>query len=443
MQDTKKIKDTICNSIIEGLENDYRDKKNPFPIEVFPLVVTEYIEEISSTLELNKDFLSGSALVALSSAIGNLFTLKIKDGYNQKCIIWLVIIGIAGDGKSPSMKLPMKPLRDFEAQEHEKYVLALKQWELIPENSDPKPISKTRILEDFTYEVIGKEHEKNKNGLCIYSDEILSWLSSFGRYSGSSEENNYLSIWNGSEFKSNRKTSGNNVFIKEAFLNVIGGTQRARLNELFKGDRMKSGFLDRILFCFPEEVTPIKLNKKKANKAVFDNYQALFKRIFELYDEEHFLTEIEYTDDAFDKACHWENEFTQKYLNDEEILRSMASKLKSYCHRIALLIEIVDNIAQDKKVRSVCISSVEKAIKVIEYFERTAIKVKEKGNSPFEGIGKNQSNLFQNLSSKFKTQDAIEIGIKLQMSESTVKRAIKNEKLYLKGSHGSYSKKEY
>ncbi|MFS4484222.1 DUF3987 domain-containing protein [Hyunsoonleella sp. 2307UL5-6] len=443
MQDTKKLQDSISSNIIDGLDKDYRNKKNPFPIDVFPLVIREFIQEISRTLDLNKDFLCGSALVALSTAIGNLFTLKIKEGYNQKCILWLVIIGSAGDGKSPSMKLPMKPLRNFESKEYDKYILALKQWESIPENPDPKPEFKTRILEDLTFETIGKEHKKNKNGLCIYSDEILSWLNGFGRYSGSSEENNYLSLWNGWELKINRKTNGNNVFIKHSFLNVIGGTQRARLKELFKGDRKNSGFLDRILFCYPEDVLPIKLNKKKANPIVFSNYEALFKRIFELYNDDKFLTEIEYTNEAFDRACDWENEITQKYLNDEEALISMASKLKSYCHRIALLIEVVDNISLDKNIRSVSISSLEKSILLIEYFERTAIKVKEKGDSPLEGIGTNQKKLFQKLPSKFKTQDAIEIGTSLKISDSTIKRAIKNEKLYTKAGHGNYIKKDF
>lgn len=62
------------------------------------------------------------------------------------------------------------------------------------------------------------------NGITIYRDELVGWFNDFGRYAKSGEVENYLSIYNNTSVRVNRK--GENItIINDPFLSVIGTTQ--------------------------------------------------------------------------------------------------------------------------------------------------------------------------------------------------------------------------
>lgn len=82
--------------------------------------------------------------------------------------------------------------------------------------------------------------------------------------------------------------------------------------------------------------------------------------------------------------------------------------------------------------------SAEAAIELVEYFremENRVIRVSLSGN-----LDKRQSELLDVLPYDFRTSDAIDIGWTLGMSESTVKRFLKNTVLFRKEEHGRYTK---
>ncbi|MCM1138610.1 MAG: hypothetical protein NC453_08575, partial [Muribaculum sp.] len=82
--------------------------------------------------------------------------------------------------------------------------------------------------------------------------------------------------------------------------------------------------------------------------------------------------------------------------------------------------------------------SAEAAIELIEYFremENRVIRVSLSGN-----LDKRQSELLDALPYYFRTSDAIDIGRALGMSESTVKRFLKNSAIFRKEEHGRYTK---
>lgn len=426
------------NKVLEDLKKEHRNIENQFPIEIYPKIIQEYIHGIGDTLSLSKEYLSCSILVALSTAFGNLYRIKIKEGFYQKTNMWLVIVGRPGDGKSPCIDFAMKPLEDYEKNLYEDYQHKLKEWNSVTDNSDPKPILKNFLLKDFTFEALSKAHSNNSHGLCICTDEILSWINSFGKYSNSSEENNYLTIWNGGAFKISRKTTGD-LRIGDSFVNVIGGLQNGRINQLTK-DKDTSGFNDRLLFCIPE-YSPIRLlNKNVLESRLLNNYNVLFERIFEKYQGDY-LVELSYSEAAFDKIVEWQNQLAFKYDNEDDILFSLSKKLELYVHRFSLLIELVNGFSDDRNIREVSLNSVENAILLMNYFEKNACKVRESIDDPLDGIGINQKKLYHNLPNSFKTKHATDLADKLEISKKTIERALKNKNLYIKDKHGSYSKK--
>ena len=71
------------------------------------------------------------------------------------------------------------------------------------------------------------------NGITIYRDELVGWFNDFGRYARSGEVENYLSIYNNTSIRVNRK--GENItIINDPFLSVIGTTQPNTLKRFLK-----------------------------------------------------------------------------------------------------------------------------------------------------------------------------------------------------------------
>lgn len=427
------------NKISQELNKDYSKLTNTFPIEIFPTPIQDYIKENVKSLGFNQDHLCCSILSAFATAFSNRYHLKVKEGFVVKPILWLIICGKAGDGKSHVMNLPFKPIKDLESRYRKEFEAALKEHEANPENT-VKPKCKDIMMNDFTLESLLANHKINPRGLCMFSDETMSFVNSFSRYSSSSQENNYLTMWNGSTVKMSR-IGGGNYSIPEVCINHISGIQRSRIHELYKGDRAKSGFLDRFLFSYPDLIILNPLNNRSANPLVNQNYDTIFQRIFEKYDDQNLYKIIPYTSEAFDLACDFSRSILSRHINSGDVFTSMARKLETYFHRIALLIELIDCYANDKNVREVSIESAQMAEKVMMYFENTAIKIREQAIDPKSKINGTELKLYESLSDQFTTNQALKLKETIGVSEVTIKRYLKNEEIYEKRGHGKYKKR--
>ena len=117
----------------------------------------------------------------------------------------------------------------------------------------PKEPVRTRFLvSDITQEAMAKSISENPRGICLYMDELQGWINNFTRYNKGSEEQFYISLFNGYMYISDRKMNTNNIMIDSPFSNVIGTIQPEILIDTFKGSKSNNGLLDRILFAIPE-----------------------------------------------------------------------------------------------------------------------------------------------------------------------------------------------
>src|SRR5262249_10752080 len=65
----------------------------------------------------------------------------------------------------------------------------------------------------------------------------------------------YLSAWSGAPIKVNRRNRPLPLFVPEPFLSVLGGIQPDLLGDLAEKQGRSEGFLDRILFSYPDNVS--------------------------------------------------------------------------------------------------------------------------------------------------------------------------------------------
>ena len=95
--------------IFTALEEEIKDIE--FPLDVFPKPIQTYILSCNSTLNSSIDYMAVSLLWAISLIIGNTFKIRVKNGWIEACVLWIIIVGKQGIGKTPSINNIIDPLR--------------------------------------------------------------------------------------------------------------------------------------------------------------------------------------------------------------------------------------------------------------------------------------------------------------------------------------------
>ena len=150
--------------------------------------------------------------------------------------------------------------------------------------------------------------------------------------------------------------------------------------------------------------------------------------------------ELSFSLEAHRKLCEWKESVNNAIYSatESEAEKAVCGKLEIYLMRFCLIIRIMKSICNGESVAMIDTESAEAAIELVEYFremENRVIRVSLSGN-----LDKRQSELLDALPYDFRTSDAIDIGRSLGMSESSVKRFLKNSAIFRKEEHGRYTK---
>ena len=365
-----------------------------FPIDIFPDSIKNYILLCNKTLNSSIDYMGCSVLWLHSIIIGNSIQIEIKTGWQESANLWMCLVGKAGIGKTPSitnitfplMKVNSREIKNFikAKDKYEAYKALDKEQQAIQEKIE-KPVKTQFIVNDITLEALVDLHEENKNGVGVLKDELAGWLKDMNKYRQGSDLEHWLSSWSGKEINLNRKTA-KSAFIERAFIPVMGGIQPQILSTFYTDENKDNGFIDRMLFSFPE------LDVDKYNEAEMDGeylqwYDEFIIDLFKIfqkvtkYNEDR---EVEPYVALFDKESKKEwirifNEITERQNSDSEneYMKSMLPKQKSYIPRIALIMNCIysredlvpDLFTIDKK-------SILAAEKLSKYFIAMAKKIK-------------------------------------------------------------------
>lgn len=448
--------------------DDNLGNRNKFPTHIFQKELQEIMNEFNKVLNLNYDFMGVSILFAFSLAIGNHFRIQIKKKWIESAVIWVALVGKAGINKSAPLSIFIEPFRELDKLFYQKYKEELTKYneqmfkrkakiknpegcdtnqnELKSFNSEP-PHRKQYLISDFTPEALSVAHEDNQSGIGIYSDELLTWINNFNRYTKSGEEQFYLSIWSCREININRRNSPH-IYIPNPFINVIGTIQPEKLIDTFGKGRDNSGFTHRILFAFPDNITREDLSDSDVPdiyvKVYSDLIQGIINRrinsspridpkilVFEKSAEEEF------------KAWRSDN---NKRINQcsNDTLCGIYSKLEIYLLRVALILQIIKDECEKRESEKITLKSMLASIELIRYFECTATKVSKlisKYNDPLMNYALDKRMVYMALPNEFSTNKGEEIATKLNMARRTFFEFLGDDYLFEKQKHGYYFKK--
>jgi len=368
-----------------------------FPLDIFPEPIAKYILDCNETLDSITDYMGGALVWMISTMIGNTLEVEIKNGWKEKAIVWIANVGRAGIGKTPSVKNITFPLHKINALEIKKYFKELERFKEYDKMTKEEkktaeeiqqPLKKQFIANDITLEALVDLHQQNKNSVGVFKDELAGWLKDMNKYREGSDLEFWLSAWSNESVHINRVTRQGS-FVESPFIPVLGGIQPDVLTNFFTSENKDNGFIDRLLITYPDAI----IEKYNTNQMSYEaityysdqitNFYNFFKFNFTVLNDD---LEVETVTAKFSEKAEkvWMeafNNFTDIQNSDDEneYMKSMYPKQKSYIPRFALIINTFqcyfDN-ASKESYKVITEESMLKAVKLSEYFIRMAKKVK-------------------------------------------------------------------
>lgn len=429
-----------------------------FPLEIFPKAIRDIIEALEEYENYNVDFTSASFLTVFAAAMGNTWSVRFMTGWVSRPIIYMVLVGSPSCGKTPPLQQAVAPLLKLDGEYDMIYCKEMetyRRWERMSAKQREKhslpeemkmPQRKCHVVVDSTVEALIGALRDNPRGVLIYKDEIDSLLSNFNRYNGS-DEGYFLSLFSGTPFKYSRKSNNEHIFLANPYCSIIGTTQPGRLGEQFGGKRMMNGFSSRFLKVYPEIDKMPSWNDTAMPDGVLEEWERIIRKVVAATpstDQEGKATSIEllFSQESKLRIIQWKDEVNNKVYaeTDSDAVRALCGKLETYLVRFCLVIQIMHCICGESGMDKIEPGTAELAIRLTEYFRNMESRIAPEIET---GILDNRfTELLGNLRDSFTTAEAVREALQLGISESSVKRFLRDggRGFVKKKSHGCYRK---
>ena len=205
----------------------------PFPIDVLPPKVREYIEKNCLQLRKSIDFLAVACLVVAGTVIGKSRALQLEEGYLVFANLYGCLVGKSGTGKSPAIKKAMAPII------HKK---------LTTGNSYYVTHTHSRALIQELENNL-KSNKKSDSTL-YYKDELSGLLKVINNNNGNEDRENILNLYDGCAVNMIRPTSEFRGQLDDSYMSLIGGLVNSSLRFLRAGSG-EDGIMGRLSFATP------------------------------------------------------------------------------------------------------------------------------------------------------------------------------------------------
>ena len=404
-----------------------------FPIEVFPEVMRNLAEEAYASFQYPYEFMAGGFLFAGSLLIGNSFRIKIKPGWEEPAMLWIVMVGRPASMKTPPLKMTLRPIKNIDDKKYAEYDSQIIHYNSLRKSDKDQmiePVLERHIFIEFTIEALFKRHTENQFGIGIHKNELSSWFGNMNKYKqNSNDQAIWISIWDGDQADIDTISRGFGV-ISMPHVPIIGGIQPVILQRyLSNGSTTFNGFSDRLLYLYSEE--PLKsLDDNEIDDKILNQYEAAIKKfeakMMKVYTNNKNVPKyLSYSDEAKVSMQQFDSEIIKKQekniaVADEQYL----SKLRTYFHRIALTLELLNSL--DNIPKSISLRTVESTKKVIDYFYKAYLFVSSKTS-----IIEELNNIVGTMNAKTKKEKALallskdfsikDIALILKTTEQTIR----------------------
>ncbi len=384
-----------------------------FPLSVFPSDVQTVISETATTSGCPPEYLAGAMLTATATAMGNAWSVEVREGWREKALIYMAIVGNAGANKTHPITFALQPLVAEDLRKIDNALL-----------SDPYTAPPRYVASDVTQEGLVKLHQKNPRGMLLFVDELKAWVANFSRYSGGSQEQFWLSNFSRTPIIVDRKSDPKPLAIAEPLISVIGSAQPRVLRQFATGDKSTNGFVDRLLFVLKKGSDKPYWNDFEPSSNHANTWDYVLRTIL-LWQGE---MSCHFSEEAKAVATEWQRlnaDIVNGCANDS--LVGAHSKLEIYFVRFCLILHALRNATQTlADPAEICAETVENAVLLTEYFRAQRIECEELLHPDEEAeLSEKPKMLLRALPASFTRAEAVKIAKALGISKSVAYKALK------------------
>lgn len=343
------------------------------PIDGLSSEAQTIIQGYADGYQCNRDFITASVFTAVSATIGK--RIYSDDGrYKNYFPLFICLVAPSGSNKTTPMREILRPLINRNASNYDSFQEAMKKYNAEVkagnENADI-PKFKQLVISDSTPESRVKALSENPNVLLV-SDEIATMLYNMNRYNKSGEVPQLISIWSVDDIIINRK-SETALLIKEPCLSIIGGTQPDVLTDTFGSDYfMSSGFNQRWMFVYPDDIPPAMYSKSKVSKEISDSWSEYINGLLDFDFGNNGIGTLYIMDEAKQTYIDYYDKLQLKKTDACGYMASVYAKLQIMVQRWAGIVHILGN---NPGMSRILPEEMEYSIRCMDYFERCAEKV--------------------------------------------------------------------
>ena len=367
-----------------------------FPIETLPAAIREYAVDSARSIGCPVDFLAVLLLVISGGLIGTTHNIIVKSGWQESAGLYAGIVAAPASKKSPALRAATRFLNEIVQglmneydEEKAEYAIQKEQWETAMEEwrrdrTEEKPVEPKEpklprlFTVDTTVEALASLMADNPKGIGIYRDELSAWYNSLNSYKGGSgsDKEFFLQSHSGNSYVVDRKGK-EPIVIDKTFLAIAGCLTPDVIGELIIKSSVADGFLERLLFAYPDPVQHRWTDFTVSGK-VIDAARNIFQRLYEIRTladpSEPVGINLNDTQRLFSS---W---YDQTHIEMEsggfpKTLQGSWGKLPGNCARIILILHLWQMAAQPETGLLVSDKTIQNGIAIAEYFKNHYRKI--------------------------------------------------------------------
>ncbi len=377
----------------------------PFPLEALPDCFRRYSEEAAFAVGCPVDYVAVFLLALAGGTIGATRRISLKKDWTEGAGLYNAVVGSPAAKKSPALEKAGRfvyelanklreshhaTLADF-SEELSAYEVNLQHWKQEVKKAaggnaetpggkpaEPEePPMRRLYTADATVEALAELIEQNPRGIMLIRDELTAWVKSLNQYKSGrgADRQFFLSCWSNAPAPVDRKGK-KPIFLPRPFLSVCGCIPPDVLNDLLDEENRADGFVDRILFSYPESVDQSWTDAEISDEATRTVRQC-FEKLSELaFDEDGEPVLLALDSVARATFVRWYNTHYAELNLPEfpEALQGPWGKMPGQCTRLILIIHCVHQ-ATEGAGKLVDEQSVLAGIVLADYFKNHCKKV--------------------------------------------------------------------
>lgn len=450
----------LCNSIRMEFEGITESK---IPLDVFPAKLQDMVLALARQENYSIEYTMASLIAAASTAIGNAVNIRIRGGWISSPILYMILVGRPGMGKTPPLDFAFRPIRKRDAKIIKQFKIDMEYYNSILESQKgkkddrpslpPKPILKRTVISDFTPEALIRALDDNPRGVTVYVDEIMGMFNAVNQYNKGQLIEQLLTAFSGKPLDVSRCSMPIPIHIERPFINVVGTMQTTRIHELVNKGYKDNGLLDRIIFIYPssQKIPDWQMDEDSASSS-FEKYSTLWENIinriceipFTIDENESIVQNVlNFSPEASAWFTNWRNASIRavNQIKDDTLVDSRIMKTPVIAARLALIFQILRWACDEVHKDFVDIDSTESAIRLTSYFEDCYSNIQK--FMIMESIEPQKKGLLDLVQSLFTTAEAVQAGKEVGMSERTVMYVLNDlatKKIIRRIKRGEYEK---